>query len=136
MSERAQSKISENLERTAATVNATRVRTIEVLQPLTTPRALLHFHPVFYRASCVAGRATGSRWSTPQANSGTTNSHSSGAPVAVSAHTIGVSKELRAALRQKLVDIDARIAGLNLLREQLANELERPGAVCPLEAAA
>jgi DNA-binding transcriptional MerR regulator len=48
----------------------------------------------------------------------------------------GVSPGLRAALQQKLVDIDARIAGLNLLREQLANELERPGAMCPLEAAA
>lgn len=44
------------------------------------------------------------------------------------------SPGLRAVLRRKLVDIDARIAGLNLLREQLSNELERPGAVCPLEA--
>lgn len=46
------------------------------------------------------------------------------------------SPGLRAALQRKLVDIDARIAGLNLLREQLANELARPGAVCPLEAIA
>ena len=46
------------------------------------------------------------------------------------------SPGLRAALQRKLVDIDARIAGLNLLRAQLADELERPGAVCPLEAEA
>lgn len=46
------------------------------------------------------------------------------------------SPGLRAALQRKLADIDARIAGLNLLRAQLANELERPGAVCPVEAAA
>lgn len=43
------------------------------------------------------------------------------------------SPGLRAALQRKLVDIDARIAGLSLLRAQLADELERPGAMCPLE---
>jgi DNA-binding transcriptional MerR regulator len=50
--------------------------------------------------------------------------------------SVTVSPELRAALLHKLADIDARIAGLNLLRLQRANELARPGAVCPLEATA
>lgn len=43
------------------------------------------------------------------------------------------SSALRAALRGKLADIDARIAALGVLRAQLAGELERPGALCPLE---
>jgi hypothetical protein len=40
---------------------------------------------------------------------------------------------LRDALQRKLADIDARIAALGALRMQLAAELERPGALCPLE---
>lgn len=40
---------------------------------------------------------------------------------------------LHAILTRKLADIDARIAGLAALRGQLARELERPGAGCPLE---
>ncbi|RYE87498.1 MAG: MerR family transcriptional regulator [Oxalobacteraceae bacterium] len=43
---------------------------------------------------------------------------------------------LHAALVRKLADIDARIAGLAALRCQLARELERPGAGCPLDAQA
>jgi DNA-binding transcriptional MerR regulator len=39
---------------------------------------------------------------------------------------------LREALRQKLADIDARIAALGKLRAELAQELEDPGAACPL----
>lgn len=42
---------------------------------------------------------------------------------------------LREALRRKLDDIDARIAALGALRAGLVRELERPGAVCPLETA-
>lgn len=42
------------------------------------------------------------------------------------------AQELKAALRHKLADIDARIAGLNLLRAELARELDEPGAACPL----
>ncbi|WP_323142429.1 MerR family transcriptional regulator [Massilia phyllosphaerae] len=41
---------------------------------------------------------------------------------------------LHAALVRKLADIDARIADLAVLRGQLARELERPGAGCPLAA--
>ena len=39
---------------------------------------------------------------------------------------------LREALRRKLDDIDARIAGLAALRAELARELEQPAADCPL----
>jgi DNA-binding transcriptional MerR regulator len=39
---------------------------------------------------------------------------------------------LREALRRKLADIDARIAGLVALRAELARELEQPGGGCPL----
>jgi DNA-binding transcriptional MerR regulator len=41
---------------------------------------------------------------------------------------------LHAAPARKLADVDARIAGLAALRRQLARELERPGAGCPLDA--
>lgn len=41
---------------------------------------------------------------------------------------------LRDALRRKLADIDARIAGLQALREGLARQLEQPGADCSLAA--
>jgi MerR family copper efflux transcriptional regulator len=44
------------------------------------------------------------------------------------------SPALREALQHKLADIDARIAALGALRSELARELERPGALCPLEA--
>jgi MerR family copper efflux transcriptional regulator len=37
-------------------------------------------------------------------------------------------------LASKLADIDARIAGLTALRGELARELARPGAGCPLDA--
>jgi MerR family copper efflux transcriptional regulator len=40
---------------------------------------------------------------------------------------------LHAALASKLADIDARIAGLTALRGELARELARPGAGCPLD---
>jgi MerR family copper efflux transcriptional regulator len=40
--------------------------------------------------------------------------------------------ELRAALQQKLADIDARIAGLAQLRAALARRLEDPLEACPL----
>jgi DNA-binding transcriptional MerR regulator len=40
--------------------------------------------------------------------------------------------QLREALRRKLADIDARIAGLGALRAELARELEQPGVECPL----
>jgi DNA-binding transcriptional MerR regulator len=43
---------------------------------------------------------------------------------------------LREALRRKLADIDARVAALQALRDDLARELEQPGAACPLAAAA
>jgi MerR family copper efflux transcriptional regulator len=43
------------------------------------------------------------------------------------------SPVLRDALQRKLADIDARITALGVLRSQLAAELERPGALCPLE---
>jgi MerR family copper efflux transcriptional regulator len=46
------------------------------------------------------------------------------------------SPALRDALQRKLADIDARIAALGILRTQLARELERPGALCLLEAEA
>jgi DNA-binding transcriptional MerR regulator len=39
---------------------------------------------------------------------------------------------LRAALRRKLADIDARIEGLKTLRAELARELDQPGGGCPL----
>jgi MerR family transcriptional regulator, copper efflux regulator len=42
------------------------------------------------------------------------------------------ARELKEALRRKLADIDARIAGLHALRAELARELEEPGAACPL----
>jgi len=41
---------------------------------------------------------------------------------------------LHMALTSKLADIDARIAGLTALRGELARELARPGAGCPLDA--
>jgi len=41
---------------------------------------------------------------------------------------------LHAVLAGKLADIDARIAGLTALRGELARELARPGAGCPLDA--
>ena len=41
---------------------------------------------------------------------------------------------LRAALQDKLADIDQRIAGLQTLREELARRLELPMAECPLVA--
>ena len=40
--------------------------------------------------------------------------------------------ELRAALKRKLADIDARIAGLGALRNALARKVEDLGADCPL----
>jgi DNA-binding transcriptional MerR regulator len=43
---------------------------------------------------------------------------------------------LREALRRKLKDIDARIAGLAALRADLAQRLEEPTAQCPLQAEA
>lgn len=42
------------------------------------------------------------------------------------------SAALRDALLRKLDDIDARIAGLAALRADLARELARPGASCPV----
>ena len=42
------------------------------------------------------------------------------------------ANELRAALERKLVDIDARIAGLVQLRAGLASKLDDVGADCPL----
>jgi DNA-binding transcriptional MerR regulator len=41
---------------------------------------------------------------------------------------------LREALRRKLADIDARIAGLTALRADLARRLDEPMAQCPLQA--
>lgn len=40
---------------------------------------------------------------------------------------------IRTALQGKLADIDQRVADLQSLRPQLANELMRPGTVRPLE---
>lgn len=44
--------------------------------------------------------------------------------------------QLREALERKLADIDARIAGLAMLRADLARQLERPDMACPLVEAA
>ncbi|WP_296942514.1 MerR family transcriptional regulator [uncultured Massilia sp.] len=55
-----------------------------------------------------------------------------GMPLLQDADTSAAS--LRAALARKLADIDARIAGLAVLRERLARELAAP-ADCPVLAA-
>ena len=42
------------------------------------------------------------------------------------------AEALREALRRKLADIDARIAGLGMLRDELQRRLAEPMAACPL----
>jgi MerR family copper efflux transcriptional regulator len=56
-----------------------------------------------------------------------------GMPLLETSASVG-SPALRDALQRKLADIDARIDALAALRAQLMSELERSGALCPLEA--
>lgn len=54
-------------------------------------------------------------------------------PLLAGAGDPAMAELLRAALARKLADIDARIAGLNQLRGELARRMEAQAQACPLQ---